>query len=613
MDDVRKWLGELRLDHLANVFARNQIDFDSLRLLTEEDLQDMQIALGPRRKILAGIDLLNSEDSHALPSQTVERRPLTILFCDLVGSTEYATRLDPEDFTRLTQTYLKACTRAVRSHNGITANYIGDAFQALFGFPIAEEDDAERALRLGFDILRIVPEIEVPDALPLRVRIGIASGLVVVGEFVGAPAGVSTVALGSIPNLAQRLQTLAEPQTILTDQKTYETAAGAFEFADFGQRSLKGFSAPVQVWRAEKAKIVENRFAKRMRLTELVDRKEEMARVMELWQEVISDRRGQSLLISGEPGIGKSRLAFEVQRRIPQCTALTLQCFSAYSNTALFPFLNLLKRYASISADEAQDTSLDKLEAVLALSEVPIPSSLPLFADLLSIEQARYPDSDLSATRQRDISHRILIDWLHHVSRISPVLLLIEDEQWIDPSSREVLQMLVEEAVSFPMLILITSRERMLSNGVELQAMAKIGLERLSRDDAHLLVRNLDRGQSLSDATNLSLLSKAEGVPLFVEELVRAVLETEQSIGQDAAASQRPVIAVPSSIQSSLLSRLDKIGPAKTVAQIAAVVGREFDAKLLAHLCSLTPSTLDPALQRLVESGLVAPQASPGG
>jgi class 3 adenylate cyclase/tetratricopeptide (TPR) repeat protein len=611
MDDVRKWLSELRLDHLVGIFAKNQIDFDSLRLLSEEDLQEMRIPLGPRRKILAGIKLLNSEHGHALSSPAVERRQLTILFCDLVGSTEYATQLDPEDFTQLTQTYLAACTRAVKSHNGIAANYIGDAFQALFGYPIAEEDDGERALRLGFDILRIVPQIEVPRGSPLRVRIGIASGLVVVGDFVGAPAGVSTVALGSIPNLAQRLQALAEPQTILTDRKTYETAAGAFEFTDLGLQSLKGFSSPLQIWRADKAKNLENRFAKRTRLTELVDRQEEMTRVLGLWREVISENRGQALLISGEPGIGKSRLVFEVQRQIPQCTVLTLQCSSAYSNSALFPFLSLLKRYAGIDADDAPGVSLDKLEAVLALSEVPISRSLPIFADLLSMEQTRYPATDLTAVRQRDISHRILIDWLHHVSRISPVLLSIEDEHWIDPSSREVVGMLVGEAVSFPMLILITSRERSLSNGAEPETLSKIGLERLTRDEAEMLVRYIDEGKSLSDETSLSLLAKAEGVPLFVEELTRAVLATDPD--GELPDPRISTLAVPSSLQSSLLSRLDKIGPAKAVAQIAAVVGREFDAKLVAHLCGVAPLALDPTLRRLVESDIVIRQPAAGG
>ncbi|MBB3454517.1 putative ATPase/class 3 adenylate cyclase [Rhizobium sp. BK313] len=613
MDDVRKWLSELRLDHLASIFAKNQIDFESLRLLSEEDLQEMQIPLGPRRKILAGIKLLNSEHGHALSSQTIERRQLTILFCDLVGSTEYANQLDPEDFTKLTQTYLAACTRAVKSHNGITANYIGDAFQALFGYPIAEEDDGERALRLAFDILRIVPQIEVPRGPPLRVRIGIASGLVVVGDFVGAPAGVSTVALGSIPNLAQRLQTLAEPQTILTDLKTYESAAGAFEFADLGLQTLKGFFSPLHIWRAEKAKNLENRFAKRTRLTELVDRQEEMRRVLRLWREVISENRGQALLITGEPGIGKSRLVFEVQRQIPQCTVLTIQCSSAYSNSALFPFLSLLKRYAGINADDSPDVSLDKLEAVLALSEVPISQSLPIFADLLSMDQTRYPATDLTAVRQRDISHKFLTDWLHHVSRISPVLLLIEDEHWIDPSSREVVGMLIGEAVSFPMLILITSRERSLSNGTEPETLSKIGLERLNRDEAEMLVRYIDQDKNLSNETSLSLLAKAEGVPLFVEELTRAVLAMDPSADSELPDPRTSTLAVPSSLQSSLLSRLDKIGPAKAVAQIAAVVGREFDAKLVAHLCGVTPLALDPTLRRLVESDIVIRQPAAGG
>ncbi len=602
MDDVRKWLSRLKLDHLADIFAECQVDFDSLRLLSESDLQSMQIPLGPRRKILAEIKRLIEEGGSDLSPISGERRQLTILFCDLVDSTEYAVRLDPEDFSKLTRDYLRRCNSAVKSHNGIAANYIGDAFQALFGYPIAEEDDAERALELAFDILRLVPEIEVPGGPPLRVRIGIASGVVVVGDFLGAPAGVSTVALGSIPNLAQRLQTLAEPQTILTDQRTYDNAAGSFEFTDLGPQTLKGFSGQVHVWRADKLRIVENRFAKRTRLTELVDRRSELTQVLKLWREVVTEHRGQAALISGEPGIGKSRLIFEAQRRIPQCTYLTLQCSTAYSNSALFPFLTLLKRYASIYADDRADVSLEKLEAVLALSDVPVSESLPIFARLLSIAQTRYPPSELTSARQRMISGRVIIDWLHHVSRINRVLLSIEDEQWIDPSSGDVLETLIEEVASFPMLILITTREKTLKKPLKQGSLREIALARLTHDEAHTLISNVVSGKSLPHDIHRSVVDKAEGVPLYVEELARAVLDAGGSDPRQSTAG------VPSSLQSSLLSRLDKLGPGKMIAQVAAVIGREFDLRLLAHLCGLSSSSVHSALSILVVSGLVAPQ-----
>ena len=608
MEDVRKWLEGLGLEHLAGIFAQSQIDGDSLRMLSEDDLREMEIPVGPRKKIAAAIKLLNADDAAKAFATSAERRQLTILFCDLVDSTGYATRLDPEDFTRLTKAYLAECTAAVRNHNGIAANYVGDAFQALFGYPIAEEDDAERALELAFEILQLVPEVKVPGGPPLRVRIGIASGLVVVGDFVGAPAGVSTVALGSIPNLAQRLQTIAEPQTIMTDQRTYDAAAGAFEFTDFGSQTLKGFPSDVHVWRADRPKVLENRFAKRRELTELVGRKAEIAGLLELWQEVIAGKRAQAAMIVGEPGIGKSRLIFEVQRRIPQGTYLTLQCSSTYSNSALFPFLTLLKRYAGIEGSDPPEIAMTKLEAVVALSTVPISDSLPVFAELLAIDRHKLTDGRPSA-RQRGLSHRVLIDWLHYLSQIGPVLLSIEDEQWIDPSSSDVLEALLAEAGPFPLLILITSREtqRRTATGAVL---SKIALDRLSEEDSRMLLRSLMAGRDIADETAGLLLEKSEGVPLYVEELARAVLENSPLIEEGGQHSHKLSVGVPSSIQSSLLSRLDKIGPGKVIAQVAAVVGREFDLPIVARVCGLSQDIVEPTLQRLVEAGLVMRQTT---
>ncbi|WP_077966018.1 AAA family ATPase [Ensifer adhaerens] len=608
MDDVRKWLEGLGLAHFADIFTQSQVDGDSLRMLSEDDLREMEIPVGPRKKIAAAIKLLNADQVAKSFATSAERRQLTILFCDLVDSTGYATRLDPEDFTGLTKAYLAECTAAVRNHNGITANYAGDALQALFGYPIAEEDDAERALELAFDILQLVPRIEVAGVPPLRVRIGIASGLVVVGDFVGAPAGVSTVALGSIPNLAQRLQTIAEPQTIMTDQRTYAAAAGAFEFSDCGSRTLKGFPAEVHVWRADRPKILENRFAKRRELTKLVGRQAEIEGLLALWQEVIERKRGQAAMIVGEPGIGKSRLLFEIQRRILRGTYLTLQCSSTYSNSALFPFLALLKRYAGIDGGDPPEIATAKLETVLALSTVPVSGSLPVFVELLAID--RHVVGHPSA-RQRDLAHRILIDWLHHLSQIGPVLLSIEDEQWIDPSSSDVLEALVSEAGPFPILILITSRDarRRTATGTDLRTVV---LDRLPNEDARTLLHSLVAGHDIGDEITTQLLEKSEGVPLYVEELARAVLESGPCVEERGKNSHPLAVGVPSSIQSSLLSRLDKIGPGKVIAQIAAVVGREFDLSVVAEVCGQPPDIVETTLRRLVEAGLVMRQTSAG-
>ena len=459
MDDVAKWLNGLGLQQLAGTFARFQIDFDVLRLLSDQDLREMKIPLGPRKKVLAALKVLNEAgDPHSQPGGPTERRYVTALFCDLVGSTEYAVRLDPEDFGKLTQRYLERCGSVVRNNNGMVANYIGDALLALFGYPIAEEDDADSALKAALDILQIAPSIEVPNGLPLQVRIGIASGLAVVGTFLGAPDSTSTFAFGPIPNLAQRLQTLAAPQTILIDQHTYDATAGAFEFAEVGLHRLKGFSEPVHVWRVERSRVLESRFAKRTRLFKLVGRRPQLRSIITLWDKLIVERQGRVVFLSGEPGIGKSRLAFEVRQQIPTSTHLALQCSTAFANSALFPFLNLLKRYAGIRDEDPPHISLPKLEAVLATSEVPRRLSLPIFARLLSIDQPHFPPSELSSLRQHSISRRVFVNWLHHVSRVNPVLMLFEDAQWIDPSSRDVLDALIDEAPSHPMLILITSR-----------------------------------------------------------------------------------------------------------------------------------------------------------
>jgi class 3 adenylate cyclase len=609
MDDVAKWLSDLGLQQLAGTFARFQIDYDVLRLLSDQDLREMQIPLGPRKKVLAAIKGLNEPgDHHSQPPGFTERRHVTALFCDLVGSTEYAVRLDPEDFGKLTQTYLERCGSVVRNNNGMVANYVGDALLALFGYPIAEEDDADSALKAALDILQIAPSIEVPNGSPLQVRIGIASGLAVVGSFLGAPDSTSTFAFGPIPSLAQRLQTLAAPQMILIDQHTYDATAGAFEFADVGLHPLKGFSEPVHVWRVERSRVLESRFAKRTRLFKLVGRRPQLHSIVTLWNKVTAERHGRVVFLSGEPGIGKSRLAFEVRQQIPTCTHLALQCSTTFSNSALFPFLNLLKRYAGIRDEDPAHISLPKLEAVLATSKVPRRLSLPIFAGLLSIDQPHFPPSELSSLRQQSISRRVFVNWLHHVARVNPALMLFEDIQWIDPSSRDVLDALIHEVPSHPMLILITSRATPLRSSEQAEHSLEIALTRLNRHESEKLIHEVATGTNLAGDLRAQVLNRAEGVPLFVEELTRAAIETGLPVKHWEQEARETVAGVPKSLQSSLVSRLDKLGAGKVIAQIAAVIGREFDLKILAYLCKLSVSAFEAMIDRLTDAGLIAPQ-----
>lgn len=606
MSDIDKWLTEMGLAHLAQTFARAQIDFDSVKLLTNEDLREMRIPLGPRRKLLAAVAAMASAPAADDFRKQAERRQLTILFCDMVGSTEYATRLDPEDFSDLTQKYLNRCAGLSKAHGGFVANYIGDALQVLFGYPVAEENDAERAIALALDLVRAVPQIEAPDGTRPNVRIGIASGLVVVGDIKGAPEGVSTVAFGPVPNLAQRLQTAAEPKAILVDPSTYAAARRSYEFQDVGMMRLKGFAEPIRVWSVSKALPRGGRFS-RTGLTPLIGREDEIRKVLALGQQVAEDRRARWLLVCGEPGIGKSRILFEVADKLPTAKTLIAQCSLAHSNSALFPFLQLLRQECGISEALPMDAATKRLEALLAVSSVPLSDSVPILARLLAVEQGDYPPSELTSTEQQAAVHKVFVEWLRHLARQNLLLLAVEDAQWLDPSTSSLLGTLHDEIEDFAALVLVTSRYEKLNFGAQRPLMDTMRIGRLTREQASILVESVPSGGKLAAEVARSLLGKAEGVPLYVEELVKYAVELTGS-GEASQTSRDRPIEVPNNLQSALLARLDKLGEGKKIAQVAAIIGREFDVNTLARVADISVEALRPQLERLTDVGLIAPQ-----
>jgi len=605
MSDVTTWLAEIGLQHLANKFADAQIDFDTLALLSDHDLRELGVPLGPRRKLLAAIAALGRSPPHAGDRTPVERRQLTILVGDMVGSTEYASRLDPEDFSQLTQSFLSRCSALARSHGGFVANYVGDALQVLFGFPAAEENDAERALHLALDILAAVPQIETPDSSRLEVRMGVASGLVVVGDIEGAPAGISTVAFGHVPNLAHRLQAIADPNSIYVDESTFQATSSAFEYADIGAKTLKGFSNPIHIRRAIKPIARQYRFAGETRSTPFVGRRNELQAIETLWDTVRANRHGRVALISGEPGIGKSRLLFEIARSFPEAKTLVAQCAPTYTNSALYPFLRLFKQQAGITEDTLLPS--ERLRAALSASDVPLSVSYPIFTRLLAFEPDFEPSSLASSQQEAAITH-VFSDWLRQLANTGPLMLVVEDEQWIDPSSGKLLQTLANDVAQFPVLLLVTSREKQTKATFDDALAVHLALERFSSEEAGEFLQNVVEGEHLSAGLASTLLSKAEGVPLYLEELARSAL----MLGPDAAGQlgvkARSDVGVPVSLQSALMSRLDKLGAVKSVAQTAAVIGREFDLKTLAHVVGLSSEALRPQIDRLVAVGLVAPQ-----
>ena len=612
MVDIGQWLIALGLEQYIELFRQQEIDLQSLALLSDADLEKMGVSLGARRKILS---VLASSSGLPGPAQAqmpaAERRHLTVLFCDMVASTEYADRLDPEDFRRLVETFLQSCSEVVQRHKGLVASYIGDAVKSYFGYPIAEEDDAERAVLAGLDMLETVAAIGKAHGQPLQVRLGVASGQVVVGNFTGAPAGVSTVAFGHVAHLAARLQTLAEPNALLADSATFQAANGAIEFADFGRHVLKGFSDPVQVWRALHARTLGSRFAKRTRLSRLYGRDTEVRLLVERWARVSSEKRGQVVVVSGEAGIGKSRLLDELQQRIQSSSQLMVQCVPAFENSTLYPFLTELTRRAGIGDSDSAEEKLLKLRSVLSVSEVPLDTSLPIFATLLSISSAGPgPVSSIGAERQRAITKQVFRDWIAHAARSAPLLMLFEDEQWADRTSRELLDTLIENLDSIPALILISTRAdpEVRANGAELQ----LRLGPLNADNAKALIRDMNPVEPPSDEVIAFVLDRAEGVPLYIEELTRSALETGLPLDTSLPRPRSTAGMIPSSLQSSLLARLDKLGPAKEIAQIAATIGRDFDLDLLAETTGQPLSTVRTQLSHLVRSGLILAVDSEG-
>lgn len=547
------------------------------------------------------------------PAKSVaERRYLTILFCDMVGSTEYADRLDPEDFQHLIESFLQTCSSVVRRHKGVTASYIGDAIQAYFGYPIAGEDDSEFAVLAALEIVDAVAAIAANQGYPLQVRLGIASGQVVVGEFVGAPSGLSTVAFGHVAHLAARLQVLAKPNTILVDAATFEAASGAIDFTKFGKHELKGFAEPVQVWQVQRARMVPTRFAKRARMTKLCGRNAELRLLMERWETVVRDRRGNAVLVSGESGIGKSRLLNEIQQRLRSFPQLTMQCSPTFENSTLYPFLAELQRIATIEDGDSTDDKLRKLRNGLSIGSVSSDIALAIFSGLLGMPTTT-PDrlEGISAERQRNIAEQAFIDLVSYLARTTPILILFEDEQWADATSRDLLDKIVASLASTPALLLVSSRNNASVPWIDGPDGHHIRLEALSREDAEAIVHDISPNALAADVA--VVLDRGEGVPLYIEELTRSVVET--GLRLDVSQPKRLSLTnnIPNSLQFSLLARLDRLGPAKEVAQVAAAIGREFDFDILREICDWPEAQLRTAVGELMRTGLIVAERGTAG
>lgn len=544
-----------------------------------------------------------------------ERRQLTVLFCDLVGSTALAERLDPEDFSSTIRAYQRRCAAAVTRRGGHVANYLGDGVLAYFGYPHAQEDAAERAVRAGLAIIEESEDLKPDPDRMLQVRVGIATGLVV-----GEPTCKDTlgsVALGKPLNLAARLQAAAEPGTVLIAEGTQRLVGGLFVLEDLGSYTLKGFAAPVRAWRVTGEGTSANRFAalRGTSLAPLVGRRQELGLLLDRWQQA-KEGEGQVVLLAGEAGIGKSRLVQALRDRLAVEPHIHLghQGSPHHQDSPLWPVIAQLERAAGFARGDDPARKLAKLEALLAQGNDDIARAMPLMASLLSIpSEERYPPLETNPQRQREQTLAALVDQLAGLASRRPVLLVWEDTHWADPTSLELLELVIDRVQSLPVLAVITFRLEFAPPWSSYAHLTWLTLNRLGRRRCTQLVTGLTGGTPLPAGVLDPIVVRADGVPLFVEELTKAVLESGLLREEDGRYElERPLtsLAIPTTLQDSLMARLDRLGPAKGVAQIAAVIGREFPHELLAAVIGGDEQELAEALRRLMAAGLIFRRAS---
>jgi class 3 adenylate cyclase/tetratricopeptide (TPR) repeat protein len=596
--------------------------------LTSEDLREIGVAaIGHRRKLLDAIAALGGSAptaavraavSDASAAADAERRQLTVMFCDLVGSTALSARLDPEDLRAVIGAYHRCVDAVIEKSGGFVAKYMGDGVLAYFGYPRADEHDAERAVRAGLALTEAVAGLDTAAGAPLQVRIGIATGLVVVGDVIGRGAAQEQAVVGETPNLAARLQALTEPGTVMIAPSTRRLTGGLFDYEDLGAIEIKGLAAPVEAARVLRESGAESRFAAHHGpdLTPLVGRDEELALLQRRWQQAKSGE-GCVALLCGEPGIGKSRLAQSLSERLAreQHTRLRTFCSPHHQDHALYPTIAQLERAAGFRREDTADVRLDRLEAVLAQATDDLGEAVPLLAALLSLPTGeRYPPLNLSPEKQKERTLRALVAQVEGLAARQPVLMLFEDAHWSDPTSLELLELMIDRAPSLPLLLIITFRPEFTPSWGGSPHVTSLTLDRLAPRQQAEMIAGVTDGKALPQEVANQIIDRTDGVPLFVEELTKAVVESgmlTDAGDRYTAPGPLPALAVPTTLQASLLARLDRLAPVREVAQIGAALGRHFSHELIAAVAvrgsgpGMPQQQLDDALAQLVSAELI--------
>jgi class 3 adenylate cyclase/tetratricopeptide (TPR) repeat protein len=628
--DVGAWLRNLGLEKYEPAFIENAIDFDVLPELTEDDLEKLGIPLGDRKRVVRAIKaILGASPSTPTTSEigqapgkhdliaAGERRHLTVMICDLVGSTALSARLDPEDMGLVIDAFQAACARITLAFDGFLADFRGDGVLAYFGYPRAHEDDAERTVRAALDIAAAIARLKTPAEEPLSVRIGIATGLVVVGGL-GEGALREHAVIGDTPGLAARLQALAEPGTVVVASSTRRLLGDLFRLRELGLHKVKGIAEPIAAWAVDGVSSSRSRFQAihTAGLTDLIGREDELNFLLER-QQLAWKGEGQTVLISGEPGIGKSRLVTALEMRIADepHTLLHYQCSPYHTNSALYPFIAQLEAAVGFKAEDSSERRLDKLEAFLGLAAPHVRDTTPLFAALLSIPFGdRYPKLRPKPAQQRRRTFAALLDQFESLSHQKPILLLFEDAQWADATSLELLNLTVNRVRQLPVLALFTLRPEFESPWVGLPNVGMLKLGRLDRSNVERIVMQVAGGRALPTEVMNQIVAKTDGNPLFVEELTKAVLEGNILV-KDADGYRLdgplPPLAIPTTLQDSLMARLDRLAPVKEIGQIGAVIGREFSYSLMREVVGGDEPSLKDALDKLEQAELVFRRGEP--
>jgi class 3 adenylate cyclase/predicted ATPase len=612
MPGIREWLGSHGLSEYADRFAENRIDLSILPDLTDEDLKELGVLLGDRRRILRLIaDLAPKPQFPAAPGspplEEAERRQVTVMFADLVGSTALSTGMDPEDLRDVFAAYSNCAEETVSKFGGNVAQYMGDGILVYFGYPHAHEDDAEQAVRAGLELITAVAGLK--TRVPQQIRVGIATGVVVVGN-------LTPSIVGETPNLAARLQSIAKPNMVVISEGTRRLLGHLFELEDLGTRDLKGISAPVQVWAVLRPSSSTSRFEALhpSGMTTLVGREEEYELLRRRWAKA-KEGEGQAVLLSGEAGIGKSHLTVAFAERLKGERFLRIRCFCSpqHTNSALYPIIDHVERSAGFARDDALQTKLDKLDALLRHSWSSGEDS-SLFVEMLSLpNDGRYPVLELAPRQRRQATMDALVRQVEIMSGQGPLLVIFEDAHWADPTTLELMGRLASHIANHRVLMVISFRPDFEARWIEQAHVTALALNRLGPRDIDVMIDHIIGNNALPAGVRQDIIERTDGIPLFVEEMTKAVLETasEDAARRIAGAIPPPAMAVPASLHASLMARLDRLGGSKELAQIGAAIGREFSHELLAALALRPEAKLEMQLDRLVRAGLLFRQGAP--